>query len=1605
MLSATILVGMMAGMESSASEFDRSNILSIGDNVAVSEKETEITNVALGKSVTSLTGDPAMVTNGNFNDFWDGGEYPASFIIDLNAVYDISKFVAYPYVQTALGRYYNYEIYTSVDGENYTKAAEKKNSEVETESGTTFEFEEALRVRYIKVIMTYHNLNNAVHMREFEAYGELNTDVISAQTILEGIKNVAPTISSDGTKIVLPEIDNDDYEIRLYGSSNESVIGQDGTIYTPLEDMNVSVMYQVINKNDAEDVAIDNYKEVSLMIPGQYSEDEKDNERPDVVPGIREWKGLQGNYVLSSESRIVIKDESLADTAEMIAYYFKEMLDIDIEVVQGEAKAGDIDISLNNKAELGKEGYSIEIGNIVKIESYETKGALYAGTTITQILSQDENHELLPKGLIRDYPQYEVRAGMYDVARVYIPLEHLEEVTKYMAYFKLNEMHVHINDNGGEQNYAFRLESKRYPEINSNLNQNEVYSQDDYRDYQKEAKKFGIDVITEIDTPAHSGFVNLYDSDMMLDASHIDLTNENVVDFVKSLLDEYLDGEDPIIQSENFHIGTDEYPLQYSELARAYMNELIEYVNNKGFKPRMWGSLGGPLGLNGTTSVSTDAAVHYWSSYYSDFAGMINSGYKCINNWGSLLYIVPAHLNDYIALGNLYTSWEANQLEGGITLPKSSPLMLGAEAAMWHDIKTGMSEFDIFDRFKDQIMLMSEKNWYGSRDNDQTSEEFFSRIEKVEQYAPGGNPARYVKSETEVIASYDFEKINETTVIDNSNNGYDGQLNELQILEENGNTVLQLDGKGYFSLPFEAIGFPYTVSFDLYLDGAVAENTVLFKGNEGTMYLNYDGTGKIGYERKGYSYLFDCEIDENLWQNIMITCDNRDAKLYIDGIYVAAGSYYYVEASKEASSTFVLTTSEIGTGVVGKIDNIEILNVSKSYEEIMGLNSLGYQNAALEKKVEVSGLEVYDGRFTGEMAVDGDTATRISLNQADDAWFMVDLGSSYLVDKIEILWNERPLKYQILISEDGTDWVNVFEDLKCQGGSKGTEMIEFENLTKVRYVKYQQLKMWNDTQHEYSGNFTEFRVWAFGEDFTNILDEAKSLLHTTEVNETNEIFLMKFSENIQFMEEVILEQDIEEIAAAYKLLSKQVAQLKLGETVCQKADTAKLKKLLSSPLDLELYSKDTIEKYVFEYRKGIRAFMDMDSEQSTIDLAVRRIKDAISQLKPGNLALGKNIIASYGDASVINDGNYENYWDGGSYPANFIIDLGEVYPISKFVAYPYVGDNRYYNYEIHISTDGENYTKVAEKTDSQIETIDGTTFELEEGLNARYVKVIMTYNNVNVAVHMREFEVIGVLENSNIINTKELEALVLEVESMDLSSYTDESAEELLKVVKSAKEVLENEEADQETVDDATKALKKALEALEICVFAITKQPESTAVSNGTDAVVTVKATGKVQSYIWYYKNPGNAKFYMSGDTFAEGDTYRIPMNKWRDGQQVYCVINDTEGNTLTSDIVTLSLTKPTVMITKQPESVAVEKSGDTAVVTVETVGEDLTYTWYYKNPGNVKFYVSGETFADGNSYHISVNKWRDGQQVYCVITDLLGNTVQTEIVTLSIQK
>ncbi len=205
-----------------------------------------------------------------------------------------------------------------------------------------------------------------------------------------------------------------------------------------------------------------------------------------------------------------------------------------------------------------KQGYEAAVSDYITVTAHNNKGALYAGTTLCQILYQDSLHASVPKGKIRDYPQYEVRSMAIDVARIYIPLDYLEEITKYMAYYKLNEIHLGLSNDGGEQSSAFRLESKKYPEINEGI---DVYTQEEYKAYQKEVKKYGVRVVSEIDTPAHSGWVAKHNPEFMNpnNNTYINLDSSEAKAFIKSIYDEFLDGDDPVIQSDTFHMGTDEY--------------------------------------------------------------------------------------------------------------------------------------------------------------------------------------------------------------------------------------------------------------------------------------------------------------------------------------------------------------------------------------------------------------------------------------------------------------------------------------------------------------------------------------------------------------------------------------------------------------------------------------------------------------------------------------------------------------------------------------------------------------------------------------------------------------------------------------------------------------------------------------------------------------------------------------------------------------------------------------------------------------------------------------------------------------------------------------
>ena len=178
-------------------------------------------------------------------------------------------------------------------------------------------------------------------------------------------------------------------------------------------------------------------------------------------------------------------------------------------------------------------------------------------------------------------------------------------------------------------------------------------------------------------------------------------------------------------------------------------------------------------------------------------------------------------------------------------------------------------------------------------------------------------------------------------------------------------------------------------------------------------------------------------------------------------------------------------------------------------------------------------------------------------------------------------------------------------------------------------------------------------------------------------------------------------------------------------------------------------------------------------------------------------------------------------------------------------------------------------------------------------------------------------------------------------------------------------------------------------------VLKIVQQPGNAEAKLGENFMVEVIAQGEGLRYQWFYRNAGGKTFVKSG---VRDNTYDDVMTTARNGREVYCVITDAFGNTVTTDTVKLvALPSQTLEILQQPGD-AEAKLGENFMVEVIAQGDGLRYRWYFRNRGQSVWHLSS---VRDNTYDDVMTTARAGREVYCVITDAFGNTVTTEIVRL----
>lgn len=624
------------------------------------------------------------------------------------------------------------------------------------------------------------------------------------------------------------------------------------------------------------------------------------NEKPFVVPELKEWKGSKGDFVPSSDMRVVYADEALRAVVEAFAADYGQMFGVAPAVAQGKPSAGDIYFTLKKDKKLGSEGYAIRVDRYVTVSAPEVVGAYWATRTLLQISEQTEDHQL-PKGQLRDWPDYAMRGFMMDCGRKFIPMSYMCDLVKMMAYYKMNTLQVHLNDNGFKQFFghdwgrtyaAFRLECDTYPGLTA---RDGYYTKREFIDFQEEAASQYVEIIPEIDAPAHTLAFSHYKPEIgsqEYGMDHLDLFNPETYKFMDGLFKEYLEGDKPVFRGPRVHIGTDEYSNKKKDVVekfRAFTDRYIRLVESYGKQACVWGALTHAAGE--TPVKSENVIMSAWYNGYADPKEMVRQGYKLISIPDGLVYIVPAagYYYDYLNTQYLYEKWTPAHV-GKAVFEEKDPAILGGMFAVWNDhVGNGISVKDIHHRLFPALQTLATKTWDAQIDLPYAD---FDRLRQGLSEAPGVN-----------------------------------QLG--RIGRTNGLVYEVAEVRPGSSLAHEEIGYGYTVSFDLEAANETP-GTELLRSDNAVFYLADPVSGRFGFARDGYLNTFQFRPYPGEKLNVQVKGDNRSTSLLINGKLVETMDIQkrYFNGGKDSMNyvrTLVFPLEKAGS-FKSKITNLKVYN-------------------------------------------------------------------------------------------------------------------------------------------------------------------------------------------------------------------------------------------------------------------------------------------------------------------------------------------------------------------------------------------------------------------------------------------------------------------------------------------------------------------------------------------------------------------------------------------------------------------------------------------------------------------------------------------------------
>lgn len=372
---------------------------------------------------------------------------------------------------------------------------------------------------------------------------------------------------------------------------------------------------------------------------------------------------------------------------------------------------------------LGDEGYEIRITREkVIITANSDAGVSYANTTLNHL--REKNNGSLPTGIIRDYPAYKIRGFGIDVGRRPITMELLYRIVDAMSERKMNTLIVHLNDNQiianehvSSRDEAFALKSGFRLESEMGVTSTDLYyTKEEFQQFISYSKKLGVNIVPEIDTPAHClQFTKMYPKLALgsdpNSTDEMDLSKKETIEFAKNLWGEYIDTT--FQECDMVHLGMDEYYGDGRDLV-SYMNTMSDFAGSKDVM--VWGSFS-YMNAN-YDSVSRDITMQIWDTSWADPEEMEKAGFSLVNSLSCNLYLIPGTAYDNLDMDYLENKWEPYRFdtaEKEYVSTSWSPAIKGACYMLWNDFDVSvagvLTEDELFDRFNQPLKVLAEKMW------------------------------------------------------------------------------------------------------------------------------------------------------------------------------------------------------------------------------------------------------------------------------------------------------------------------------------------------------------------------------------------------------------------------------------------------------------------------------------------------------------------------------------------------------------------------------------------------------------------------------------------------------------------------------------------------------------------------------------------------------------------------------------------------------------------------------------------------------------------------------------------------------------------------------